>query len=157
MGGAAGRAPVASTNRSARNRRPSTSTSGRTELGPAVDDVYSLAAEDLLVLGRGDLLDCRAHAPDGLIERLTASGGFDERLGRYAAGEGAVPTDRPVLHQQGVRAAAHPSPGCGHPARAAADDDQVMIRQGGTLPRSSSLHPPPCAGKATPYGPGRGW
>lgn len=88
-------------------------------------DLDALGDEHGIRFGGGDRRDRLPHNGHRVSERRTAAGGFDQRLGRDAAGEGAVPTERAGLDQHDAGAAPGRGAGGGEPARAPADHQQV--------------------------------
>jgi hypothetical protein len=92
-----------------------------------VEHVDAFATKDVVLLRGGDVLNSLVRSPHRLGKGRTSGGGLDERLRRHAAGERALPADRPVLDQQSPSFPACTGAGCTDSAGAAPDDDEVVV------------------------------
>ena len=106
---------------------------GADQLTAALDHLHPFAPQHIGVLGGGDLLDHAVQPGHRLGERRAPVAVGDQRLGRHAAGEGAVATDRTVGDEQRRRTSGNRLPGGAEPRRTAADDDQVCGHGAETL------------------------
>jgi hypothetical protein len=95
------------------------------ESGPSAQHVDPLPAQHLRGLSGRDPGDRGADPRQRVAERHSMRGGVDERLGRHASGEGAVPADLALGHQQHPHRRASRGARGGQPCGTASDHHHV--------------------------------
>ena len=97
------------------------------QAGPSLDHGDPPAAQHVGRLGGRDALDGGAHPGHGIGEAQAVAGRGQQRLGRHAAGEGAVPSRSLIGDQGHIGSGPERGPHRAQPGRAPADHDQVVV------------------------------
>ena len=111
------------------------------EAGPPLGDFDTLLGQHIGRLRCGDTVDGVAHAGHGLAERQPLGGRREQRLRRDAPGEGAVASQRTVVHQEHIGPGPASSPSGPEPPGASPDDDQIVIHRAGNRRRRGAIPP----------------